>query len=255
MDGADIGLGSDLRQIWMKLAATAVVGCLLAHGSAQGAPRFAAVLIAGDDSLPVFDNAVTDFRDALLAKTLIAPGTVKSLSAAQSTPDARLATVKNIVASIGTLHPAAGQGCLVYATSHGQRNDGVFLAADKVDLTPAELNFALNYGCGDAPTVVIISACFAGQFTTSAMRKPNRLILTAARPDRTSFGCQAGRRYTVFDRCLLESLKTASTWRGAFKSIRVCVAQEERQEHAFPSDPQAFFGPLAPDEIEAAEEK
>ena len=78
------------------------------------------------------------------------------------------------------------------------------------------------------------------------MRKPNRVILAAARPDRTSFGCQAGRRYTVYDRCLLDTVSAAATWHEAFMSIRACVAREEREEQATPSEPQAYFGALAP---------
>jgi len=99
---------------------------------------------------------------------------------------------------------------------------------------------ALSVGCRKAPTVVIISACYSGAFT--AMRAPNRIILTAARPDRPSFGCQADRTYTVFDECLLGALPQAATWRGVRDDTLGCVRLRERELGVLPSQPQAFFG-------------
>ncbi len=232
-----------MKSAALAAALTGLVAC------AHATPPFKAVLIAGDDSIPVFDDATGDFRSWLVARNLAAPYGIKSLSAVQSTPALAVATLRNIVAAISALRPAEGQGCLVFATSHGARNNGVFLAADKVNLTPPVLNAALGTGCGNAPTIVIISACYSGQFVRGIMRKPNRLILTAAHPDRTSFGCQAGRRYTVYDRCLLQSLNGATTWSGAYTQIRACVAEQERKERATPSEPQAFFGTAVPDAI------
>ena len=74
------------------------------------------------------------------------------------------------------------------------------------------------------------------------MARPNRVILTAARPDRTSFGCGAGFTYTVYDRCLLDSLDGAATWREVSGAVGGCVASEERRRRVTPSEPQASFG-------------
>jgi len=74
------------------------------------------------------------------------------------------------------------------------------------------------------------------------MRAPNRLIITAARPDRPSFGCQADRTYTVFDECLLSVLPQASTWRRVYDADLACVRQRERELGVLPSQPQGFFG-------------
>jgi len=74
------------------------------------------------------------------------------------------------------------------------------------------------------------------------MLAPNRIIMTAARADRPSFGCQADRTYTVFDECLLAALPRARLWRGVFDLSRACVRQRERQMGVLPSEPRHFFG-------------
>ena len=74
------------------------------------------------------------------------------------------------------------------------------------------------------------------------MAKPNRIILTAARGDRPSFGCQAHRTYNFFDECVLGVLPVSATWRAVFNEANSCV---RRMEHALgvqPSEPQAYIG-------------
>jgi hypothetical protein len=74
------------------------------------------------------------------------------------------------------------------------------------------------------------------------MAKPNRVILTAARSDRPSFGCQPHRTYNFFDECLLGALPRSATWRAAFDGATGCVRRMERALGARPSGPQAYFG-------------
>jgi hypothetical protein len=116
------------------------------------------------------------------------------------------------------------------------------LAPYREFLTPRALDGALARGCGNAPTVVIVSACYSGAFAEPPMNRANRIILTAARSDRPSFGCKAGRQYTVYDRCLLAALDHGASWPDAYADIRGCVARAEIVGHFTPSEPQAYFG-------------
>lgn len=203
--------------------------------------RWRTVLVAGDASLPVWDNAVQQLAGRLAPLTA---GPVRRLSAdpALAGRSVTPATLQNTLAAIGTLNPGAGEGCLVFATAHGVPRAGLVLAAQREVLSPAALDFALEKGCGDAPTVVIISACFSGSFAEAPMQRPNRVILTAARPDRSSFGCGAGFTYTVFDECLLGALGTG-TWRDIAGRTRACVEQREAAMRLTPpSGPQFFEG-------------
>jgi hypothetical protein len=157
-------------------------------------------------------------------------------------PSVEAATVDRVLRRIASLQPPAGERCLVFITSHGGHDEGVWLAADREFLRPDELARALSYGCARVPTVVIVSACYSGVFAAPPMQAPNRIILTASRGDRPSFGCQANRTYTVFDECLLGTLAQAATWRGAYEVNSACVRQHEKRLGVRPSWPQASFG-------------
>ena len=223
---------------------------LLAQPSGTDAPsrsHWKAVLVAGDASLPVFDDAVEDMAARLRERDGVPPGDIQRLSAAPAIvahDGARPATLDNVLDAVASMGPAAGQGCFVFATSHGARGYGLVLTAEdgREALSPAALDRALVRGCGNAPTVVVVSGCFTGIFAQPPMTRANRVVLTAARPDRTSFGCGAGRAYTVYDRCLLDIWDAGGTWRHAYDVIRRCVASEERRGRFTPSEPQAWFG-------------
>jgi len=237
-----------------RLSRLAALGILLALGACAAAaqppavvPRVgvAAVLVAGDGSLPVFDNAVAGVRARLVARGGARPADIARLTASRrlvTKHQARLATLSHVLAAVEALKPAPGQGCLVFASSHGGRDEGLWLSAGEDFLTPGALDQALVEGCGDAPTFVVVSACFSGSFAQPPMTRPNRIVLTAARPDRTSFGCRAGRVYTVYDQCLLAAFDQGGTWQQAYARVKTCVSAEEDRDQVTPSEPQAWFG-------------
>ena len=74
------------------------------------------------------------------------------------------------------------------------------------------------------------------------MTKPNRIILTAAAEDRTSFGCSVENQYTYWDGCLIDSLTQADSWSQLYGTVRRCVETKETQRRFTPSLPRAFFG-------------
>src|SRR5690606_28437370 len=138
----------------------------------------------------------------------------------------RSATRANLRAALGALDVGPGDACIVHMSSHGTRRG--FQLGPRVTLTPRQLDAALDETCGRAPTVLLISACLPGVFTGPAMRQPNRVILTAARRDRTSFGCSAELELNYWDGCVLEHLPGASSWRGLHERVRACIARKER---------------------------
>lgn len=238
-----------LRQLCrLCIAALVMLVCgSLGHArspATQPAPvRWQAVLVAGDDAQPVFDNAVLTMAHVLSGHDA-APADIHRLSAnpRAEPPGAEPASDRLVLQWIASLHPGPGEGCLVFVTSHGQEGEGVWLAASGEFLRPAALAEALSVGCATAPTVVVISSCYSGAFATGRMRAPNRIILTAARPDRPSFGCQADRTYTVFDECLLGVMPRAPTWQRVRDGTFACVRDREKRMDVMPSEPQSFFG-------------
>lgn len=204
--------------------------------------RYRAVLVAGDASVPAFDNATDAMRARLTAG---GAAEIRRLTASRRVAEASgagIAEKDQVLAAIGGLRPAAGQGCLVFVTSHGGHRTGLSLTSSRDFLSPAALDAALAAGCGEAPTIAILSGCFSGHFARGAMARPNRIVLTAARDDRPSFGCSAEYRYTFYDRCLLEAMDRAATWREAHAQILTCVSTRESAMGYRPSGPQAWFG-------------
>ncbi len=205
---------------------------LAAPATAEAPLRYRAVLVAADGSLPVFDNAVRR-----LAHDIGPRAVVRVLSARGAG-----ASLEETLAAIASLHPAAGEGCLVYVTSHGARDAGLVFDEGDDALSPADLAAALGRGCGAAPTVVVLSGCYSGIYARPPVAGRDRIVITAARADRPSFGCGAGDVYTVFDLCLLTAIEAGGTWRAAFTATRGCVSAEEAREQERPSEPQARFG-------------
>jgi len=110
-------------------------------------------------------------------------------------------------------------------------------------LAPNQMRDMVASACGTRPTVVVMSACYSGVFV-AALQGPNRIIMTAARPDRTSFGCGEMDHYTFFDDCFLRAMPMAGDFPGLGSLVQQCVAEREAQTKATPpSEPQVSVGP------------
>jgi hypothetical protein len=204
---------------------------------AQPISPYRAVLVAGERDAPVFDRAIDAMRTRLLAHG-VADSDIAAFSATRMPP----ATGRNVLTAIAALHPAPGQACFVFVTSHGGEGLGLVLAPREEFLTPTVLDRAVTAGCGDAPTVVIASGCYSGSFARSPLAKPNRIVLTAARADRPSFGCGVEFDYTVFDRCLLDAMDADATWHDVADRARSCVAAAEHALRFPASGPRTWLG-------------
>lgn len=222
---------------------------LLAAQPGLAAPfeSWAAVVVAGDSKgslggpTEAFDNARRDIAKAFsglgLPPSQIAQFSVRPEADRAHRP--QKASARAIYDSLSALAPTAG-GCLVYLTSHGDPR-GV-LVDDQI-LPPAILGAMLDRSCGAKPTVVVVSACFSGVFVP-ALAKPNRMILTAARPDRTSFGCGEADTYPYFDACFLSVLGEAGDFLDLSRAVGECVRDREREAGLTPpSEPQVWIGP------------
>jgi len=129
-------------------------------------------------------------------------------------------------------------------SSHGADDPAIVVANSQLplkDLTDEDLADALRES-GIKWRVIIISACYAGGFIESLI-DPQTIVITAAAPDRTSFGCSNDRDLTYFGEAFYrDALPTAPSLRSAFDTAKAVIAVRERSEHVTPSDPQAYFG-------------
>ena len=187
--------------------------------------------------IQAFDNARRDlvkgFLDAGLPRATMVDYSLR--------PDApHPATAQTI---LDGLYGAASQGtagCLLYFTSHGTPTSMVF--GDAPAMTPDMMVNIVRRACGARPTVVIVSACYSGIFV-NALAAPNRMVLTAASRERTSFGCGADETYPWFDGCILETLPGATDFLALAAGARACVTRKEQEAGVdLPSEPQLFVG-------------
>lgn len=229
-----------LAALWLAAAA----------GGAQASPfsDWSAVVVAGDwhasDGGPTeaFDNARRDVTLAL-GRLGFQPQNIRQFSVRperyRDTQPAK-AELRGIYRALSDLSQRAGGGCMFYLTSHGLPQGA---QVDAKILRPGVLADMLDRTCGKRPTVVVISACFSGVFVPTLAR-PNRMVLTAARPDRTSFGCGADNKYPFFDDCFLSSISSARDFGSLGGAVRECVrAREVAEKMSPPSEPQVWVGP------------
>lgn len=192
---------------------------------------------AGDQPIMAFDNARRDVTRGFLAAGLPRAG----LADYSLRPDvANPTTPQAAIQGVAEVSARNTQGCLLYFTSHGAPTGIVF--GPDVMLSPLQMAQLVRQWCGARPTVIVLSACFSGTFM-GALQAPNRMILTAARRDRTSFGCGADETYPWFDGCVIESLPASTDFLDLAARSRACVTRKETEAQVdLPSEPQLFVG-------------
>jgi hypothetical protein len=233
-----------------------ILACGFQRSSAPPASPFAdwaAIVVAADwragNGRPTaaFENARRDVSAALLTAGF-RPENLRSYSVEPKGTDVSETTPANVFRGVLETAGRTRAGCLVYLTSHGTPQGIVF--GKSSGLPPQALARLLNGSCGARPTVVFVSACYSGVFVP-ALAAPNRLILTAARPDRTSFGCGEDDVYPFFDACVLENFPRSDDFLALGRAVQACVARREAELKLAPaSEPQISAGarirPLIP---------
>jgi hypothetical protein len=228
----------------MKRIVLGLMLCLLAlPASAAGFSDWAVVIIAGDDHAhsgapsQVFDNARRDLARSF-ATIGFNPANITQFSV-DPDKDVQQTDATSITNGMWDTTGRAPGGCLIYYTSHGTPS-GIVMNGGI--MTPDNWSHVVSNACGNKPAVIVMSACFSGQFVP-ALAGPNRMVFTAARPDRTSFGCGDDDHYTFFDGCFLKSLPGSGNFPDLAKQTIACVSKLEAQLGVdYPSDPQLFIG-------------
>ena len=154
------------------------------------------------------------------------------------------ATARNLDQALKSLNIGGNDGCLLYFTSHGSEA-GLLMSQDKDNeqtLSPELMGRILNAYCAGRPAVVVVSACHSGTFLRDGVVADDRIVLTAARKERVSFGCDFRLRYNYFDGCLLAEIDRSATWSDLFNRTRTCIERLETGLNEKPSEPQASFG-------------
>ncbi|MCP8897948.1 C13 family peptidase [Gilvimarinus xylanilyticus] len=205
-----------------------------------------ALIGAGDGTQKVFS-----LESQTIAKTIqadrVSPGHLLTLSNYPGTMDqAPLLTLRNLQQLIKALaeHMQSDDVLLLYLTSHGSAEHEFSLEAPGhgfVDITPGDLSDALE-PLKDNPKILMISACYSGGFI-EPLKAPHHLIMTAARADRTSFGCGDADTMTYFGRAYFEkALPDSNSFIEAFEVAKKHIEIWEDEQEVDHSEPQIFVG-------------
>lgn len=197
----------------------------------------------GDADEGAFRNEV-DFLPALAAHRLdAADRTLRLINHASSADDVPLATVTNLeraLAGIGERMDTREDILFLYLTSHGGEDHTLYINQPPLplrQLTPRGLRTALD-DAGIRWRVIVVSACYSGGYV-DALADARTLVITAARADRTSFGCGNSANATWFGQAfLIDGLNHTANFRRAYLRARKQVAEREQAEDYTASEPQ-----------------
>jgi hypothetical protein len=206
--------------------------------------------VAGDAGEDVFGNEVLYLQQLAAQRWHNGGRTLSLINAPPTSPaadTAPLATYDSLgyaLDALGQTLDPAEDVLLLYLSSHGLDDHSFYLRTGEAQedyLAPADLAQLLDEAkIGNA--VIVVSACYSGGFVP-ALKAPNRMIITAARKDRPSFGCGNTDSATWFGRAfLVEALNASDDFSAAFAQAQATVKRREKQEGELPSQPQIATG-------------
>jgi len=153
------------------------------------------------------------------------------------------ASARAAVRAVGqTLDPEEDIAVLFLTSHGGPRGVGVTTGGRNVQVMSPDYVRELLQETRARYRVLIVSACYSGVFA-EALANARTLVITAAAPDRPSFGCEDRATWTYFgDAFFNQALRTESRLDAAFAKARALVTQRERREGFEPSNPQIAGG-------------
>ena len=203
----------------------------------------------GDGAEDVFRNEA-DYAQRLMEARFDAKGHTLALVNNPATVDTRpLATWSNLDLALDGLEKRMDPNediLVLFLTTHGSA-DHVLL----VDLDPLPLD---QIGADDLADVlakrpfrwkvVIVSACYSGGFV-DPLKNATTMVITAARADRSSFGCGSDADLTYFGRAFFaEGLNQSDSFKGAFGIANTLVQEWEDRDGEEHSEPQLASTPM-----------
>lgn len=94
----------------------------------------------------------------------------------------------------------------------------------------------------ETPTILIISACYSGSLIPT-LEARNRIILTAASKDKSSWGCSPLDKNTFFiDALFGKEFNPTLSLNEIFEQTKARIAKREEEQKLTPSEPQIFVG-------------
>jgi hypothetical protein len=261
----EVVMGCAQRRLAVLLVAIACcAGCAVSPWSTEGRQKSDALLAAQESAVAAsgkkvifaafalhsesnaFQGDATLARDGLRSVNAQLPVFLLSNQLEHFSISYPFATKRNVKAVLASIARRADKDSLVLLlfTSHGGPNELAIKAGYgdyKESLSAADLQEYLA-PLGAVPTVVVISACFSGSLVP-ALSGANRIVMTSAARDRSSFGCNPESDGTYFIQALFpKDLDPSASLFAMFRRASLQVAQREKARKLKPSQPQLFVG-------------
>lgn len=171
-------------------------------------------------------------------------------------PSATPTNLSAAIGQVGSLIDPDEDLVVLFLTSHGSSDGSIALRENNrlsASMRPAHLRDMLQQA-GIRNRVVIVSACFSGAFIAPLM-DDNTIVLTAAAPNRSSFGCQPQREWTFFgDAFFNHAIRGGASLVTGFDQAKLLIEQWEREQNLTPpSNPQRYVGARAAELLRRAE--
>ena len=205
--------------------------------SVRGRINLYLLAVGGDGSQEVFRREVefvrTQFdRDfGTRGRSLVL---VNSRSTVATAPMATVTTIREAIRIIATRMDRDNDILFLFLTSHGAKDHEFRLNQNAMSLRglrPKELAQILEES-RIRWKVVLVSACYSGGFV-EPLKNESTMVITAARADRTSFGCADENDFTYFGRAFFkEALPASSSFFDAFTRAQALVGEWEKKDKA-----------------------
>ena len=206
------------------------------------------IAFAGDGGENVFRNEV-EYVDRLFTERYGAIGHTVVLINNPSTlteyPIASLSNLQIAIDAVAAKMDADQDILLLFLTSHGSKDHELYVALDPLPLDQIEPDDVADLFTDTKirNKVIVISACYSGGFI-DALRGPATMVITAARADRTSFGCGTQSPITDFGRAFfVNGLNDNDNFTAAFVEARRLIDQWETRDGEQHSEPQIASTP------------
>ena len=212
----------------------------------DGKPNLYLVAFAGDASEDVFRNEVEYAAKLFPARFGAATHTLVLENNPASLSTRPLASWSNLEATLDGLarvmHP--DDILMLYVTSHGSEDHYLLVDMDPVPLDQIGANdlAGILHEHAFRWKVVVVNACYSGGFVPP-LRGDGTLVITAARSDRSSFGCGSDSDITYFGKAwLVDALNHTDNFIDAFQRASTTIAGWENRDKLTPSEPQIDVG-------------
>jgi hypothetical protein len=207
------------------------------------------VALAGYAGENVFSNEVRYVRSLFESRFDAEDRSLLLINHLDTLQDTPLATERNLRRTLNGIAQRIDLDediVFLFLTSHG--SDDHQFAIELGDLTLQQITpDSLAEAIDESKIrwrVAAISACYSGGYI-GPLSADTALVMTAARSDRTSFGCGADSDITYFGRAYFaEALNQTDDFVAAFKIAKDAIAKRERADGETPSKPQIASTPL-----------